>query len=276
MKTSKTTFIVLLLMSILLSCSKEEIMPEFLLGDYNLNSLSENINQGKTKSYHKATGLVEFDWKGGDKGSENGNQPENLLAFFEFSAHEGDEVKNSKGEITYLIKDVDSSLHREIKANVYEVKIDIDQKKGWFIGEVIYDSKSCTTEGDDHGSGCSGEDHTDHTNHIDGESDNSGHDGGCSHDDTGDDEGCSDHETGDNSHDGGHGSGNPLSGKNCRVGQLIVVKVHDGGTPGFNLDGLTWKWFDPNADFVPSIENIDDWPHLCKKTILEGNIVVHK
>ncbi len=77
---------------------------------------------------------------------------------------------------------------------------------------------------------------------------------------------------------GGNGSdkGNPLSGKNCRLGQLIAVKLHDGGTPGTNGDGITWKWFDPASASAPSIEGCNTWTDLCKKTIIGGNLVVHK
>jgi hypothetical protein len=38
---------------------------------------------------------------------------------------------------------------------------------------------------------------------------------------------------------------------------------------------LTWKWFSPDALNDPSINNIAGWPHLCKKTSIGGNIVVH-
>jgi len=66
-----------------------------------------------------------------------------------------------------------------------------------------------------------------------------------------------------------------MSGKNCRLGQIIALKVHDVGTPGRNGDGITWKWFSPEAMNVMSTDNIESWPHLCKKTIIGGNIVVH-
>ena len=69
--------------------------------------------------------------------------------------------------------------------------------------------------------------------------------------------------------------GNPASGKNCRVGQILALKAHDGGSPGRTMDGITWKWFPAEGDFVPSIDNLPDWPHLCKKVIIEGNISVH-
>jgi hypothetical protein len=57
------------------------------------------------------------------------------------------------------------------------------------------------------------------------------------------------------------------------MGQLIVLKTHDGGTPGRSNDGITWKWF--NQEGAPDIQNISAWPHLCKKEIIEGNIVIH-
>ena len=59
------------------------------------------------------------------------------------------------------------------------------------------------------------------------------------------------------------------------LGQIIVLKVHDQGTPGINGDGITWKWFIPEIMLVPSIEYVDGWKNLCKKTIIGGNIVVH-
>ncbi|UCF21361.1 MAG: hypothetical protein JSU87_08265, partial [Gemmatimonadota bacterium] len=71
-------------------------------------------------------------------------------------------------------------------------------------------------------------------------------------------------------HSGG-GSGSP-SGKD-RLGQWIAVKVHDRDTPGIGIDGITWRWF--TAATVPSIEFIEEWPHLCKKEILEGNLTIH-
>jgi hypothetical protein len=51
------------------------------------------------------------------------------------------------------------------------------------------------------------------------------------------------------------------------------VKVHDRDTPGIEIDGITWRWF--TEETVPSIDLIADWPHLCKKEILEGNLMIH-
>jgi len=73
---------------------------------------------------------------------------------------------------------------------------------------------------------------------------------------------------------GGMG-GAQVSGRNCRVGQYFVGKAHDGGTPGTNGDGVTWKWFDAANPNVPVLEDLSTWSHLCAKTIIAGNIVVH-
>jgi len=137
--------------------------------------------------------------------------------------------------------------------------------------------------------GCSNPDHTD-TDHTDGGCTDTDHtDGGCTDTDHTDggctdtdhtDGGCSgsDHtggSPGDHGSGGDSGMGNALKGKNCRIGQIIAVKGHDGGTPGVNGDGITWKWFSAEGSFVPGVSNINNWPHLCKKTILEGNLKIH-
>lgn len=123
-----------------------------------------------------------------------------------------------------------------------------------------------STDGTTHDSG-GGCDHDDT-----GSTDDSSHDsgGGCDHDDSGSDTGL-DHD--DTSHDTGSG-GKPDDkggkGKQCRVGQYVVVKMHDKGSPG-TADGITWKWFESLNGF-----SIESEPHkLCKKTILSGNLVVH-
>ncbi len=97
--------------------------------------------------------------------------------------------------------------------------------------------------------------------------------GGCT--DSTHEEGCSgDHGSGGSGGEGG--MGNEVKGKNCRIGQIIAVKCHDGATPGVDGDGITWKWFSSTGTFVPDIDNKGEWPHLCKKTILEGNIMLHQ
>jgi hypothetical protein len=114
--------------------------------------------------------------------------------------------------------------------------------------------------------------------HDDGGTD----DGGCSHDDGGTDDGGCSHDDGgtdDGGCSGGGGTGGHgayhVSGQDPRVGQIIVGKLHDGGTPAVDLDGITWKWFHPENPNLPSIDDIAAWPHLCKKTIIGGNLKIH-
>jgi len=307
MKTIKTIVAIIFAVFVTTGCEKDP--PGFNMG------LSDGINElnpyltGELKarglSAPKATGSVEFIWKGGEKGGEMGNKPENLLAFFEFVAQEPTATQPAKGEIIYTVTKMDTTLHREIRAEVFDVLVDNVGNKAWFIGRVVSDTKGCGGNGSGgHETGCSDSGHTDEG----GCGDDTSHDGGCSHDETdeggcGDDTthdegGCGDDtthdeggcsgDTSDEGHTGGMGGepggsgapggadkGNPLSGKNCRIGQLIVVKVHDVSTPGADGDGLTWKWFSPDGSFVPATDNIPYWPHLCKKTIIAGNLVIH-
>ena len=294
MKPLKTLSAVLLLIIVTASCEKQ-LMPDADMIDsiVDLNYQDLQAKASVKSALYKATGSVELIWKGADKGGDMGNKPEDLLAFLNFDAHEGNNKKAPKGEIVYQVLETDFSLHREIKAKVYGVFIDIGQEKGWVVASVVSDSKGCSGGGPGgHDSNCSSGGHDDpdggcsddHSSHDGGcAHDDTGEEGGCSHDDTGDEGGCSNDATGDDGHIGGQGSGssgggdkgNPLSGKNCRLGQIIALKMHDGATPGRNGDGITWKWFDPEAAFVPGIGNIEEWPHLCKKTIIGGNIVIH-
>lgn len=153
-----------------------------------------------------------------------------------------------------------------------------------------HDGGCSGSDGTDHSGGCSDNDGTDHTDggcsnpdHSTGDhttggcsgSDGTDHsDGGCSNPDHSDgshtDGGCSgsDHSGGGSGDTGGN-----VKGKHCRIGQIIAVKCHDGSTPGTNGDGITWKWF--SADNAPDITDPGSWPHLCKKSILEGNIKIH-
>ncbi len=354
MKKLKFLSVIMVLIFGLISCENEQISPE--------DSLFNDQETLKCKSFtmikgKKATGFVQVTWKGQEKGSEKGNKPDSLLMFMAFNAHEesiyldnwqsehrgggnvnyyarkhgGNNYKDAKGKITLSVLNVDYTPHREIEADVLDVFVDESKNQAWIVGIVVSDTKGCAgnSEGG-HETGCSSGSHDDTGG---GETDETTHDGGCSHDDTGTtgdtgtDGGCSDsdgethddsggcsgggsdmggsdmggsdmggtehtdgetHEEGGGSDMGGsdmggtdHGSGseskgNPLSGKNCRIGQVIAIKGHDGGTPGVNGDGITWKWFAADGEFVPSMDNMALWPHLCKKTILAGNIVIHK
>lgn len=292
MKNLQPVFILLLFVLGTFGCMEEPDFP-------GNNDVSEIYLKGAVKA-KKATGSVEIVWKGGGKGNgmggemsgEMGNQPENLRAFLEFNAHEAIDNTGAKGDVLFLVTDQDSTIHREIKATVVNVNIDPAQGKAWFYARVISDSKGCNGGGGPggHDTDCTGDDHTDG-----GCGDDTSHDGGCSHDST-DEGGCTDdHSDGstctdghtdeggcsgsdmgneggmDQGSPGGTGMGNPLSGKNCRTGQFILVKVHDLSTPGALQDGVAWKWYAPETTFDLSIEP----KKLCKKTIIEGNVFIH-
>jgi hypothetical protein len=62
-----------------------------------------------------------------------------------------------------------------------------------------------------------------------------------------------------------------VSGKDPRVGQVVVIKVHDIGTPGTAGDGITWKWFAAGT----VVDMLVEPKCLCKKDIIGGNLVVH-
>lgn len=247
-----------------LGCEEDSIIPGTGLSD-ELASADARKRAG-TKS-RKVTGSVEVAWKGAEKGNGMGNKPEELLAFLDITAMEATDSKGTKGEIVYTVFQTDGSLHRQIVAEVRGVYIDPRDHRGWVVAVVLSDTK-----------GCGGNGGTGHADNCEGSGDDhSSHDGGCSHDET-DDGGCSDSDVGTDVHGGSPGGGdkgNPASGKNCRLGQYLALRTHDGGSPGRTKDGITWKWFHPAGTFIPSIENIPEWPHLCKKEIMEGNIVVH-
>jgi hypothetical protein len=353
MKPIKTILALILVLGWTVGCEMETISPLKEISDLDMQFDLEK-SHAKQLDLLKATGSVQILWKGGPKGKspDMGNQPEERLAFFDFNAHEGFMDIPPKGEIVFWVAKLDSTVTREIKAEVTGVHIDPLNMKGYIVATVVSDTKGCGGDGqgghsggcsDSHDDGgCGGEDGTTHDDggcsHDDtGGDDGTTHDdGGCSHDDTGgtdtggtdtggcshdtgttdtthDEGGCSGSDTGDSgdSHDGGcshdtgddtshdeggcaggsggsadHGMGgsdmgNPLSGKNCRTGQVIVIKVHDKVTSGIDDpatpenegDGISWKWF--SADNAPLIENYAEWTHLCKKTIVEGNLVVH-
>ncbi|MDH4043885.1 MAG: hypothetical protein OEW06_05440 [Gemmatimonadota bacterium] len=134
--------------------------------------------------------------------------------------------------------------------------------------------------GGDMGGGCGGDDGTTHDDDgcsgSDGGMGGGDMGGGCSGDDgtTHDDGGCSGSD--------GHGGAGGVPGNAPRVGQIVVLKLHDRGTPGFsddgidtNDDGITWKWFLPDNPMLPTIDAYATWSHLCKKTIIGGNLTVH-
>lgn len=282
----KPIYVIVLLITFCIGCEKEQILPDAITTE-NLSLKTQTLKGAKKQKAAKITGSVELLWKGGAKGSDKGNKPENLLAFIDLNAHEAAKGKGPKGEIVYRVLETDLSLHREIKAAVISVLVDPDEQRGLIIAQVVSDSKGCMGNGGSgHDSNCSSGEHDD-TSHDGGCDHVDGDEGGCDHED-GDEGGC-DHEDGDESRcaGGGHvtdkgpgsgGSGekgNPMSGKNCRLGQILIIKIRDVSTPGTSGDCITWKWFSPDTDFVSDIGTIDDCPHLCKKDIIGGNLVLH-
>jgi len=297
MKTLKLFSAICLMLIITSACDESQIIPGTGLTDEVFNMDAKKGAKVKQKAL-KVTGSVDLTWKGGDKGSDKGNKPGDLLTFLDIYAHEGTDQEDPKGEIMYTVLETDYSLHREIIANVLDVFIDAEGKKARVIAVVISDSKGCGGNGssghddscggssDDpssHDGGCS-DDHTDeggcsddtHTDEGGCSDDTHTDDGGCSDDTHTDEGGCSGSDTGSDSHGGSPGGadkGNPMSGKNCRTGQIIALKTHDGGSPGRSNDGIHWKWFALGDE--PDINNFFEWKKLCKKEIIGGNIVVH-
>jgi hypothetical protein len=242
------------------------VEPEKIIGTSHLSKVQA-----------KATGTVEV-----LRLTNNGNgDPNDKIMIADFNAHEEHDGQNDHGEFIFSVLKTDSTVHRIITVDLDWVYVDVYSNKSWFKGTVISDTKGCSGNGSGghdescEGSGCSGDVNGDHTEGCTGH--DSGHDSGCSGDDgETHEDGCE--GSGGQGGNGGNG-GSGANGKNCRLGQILVVKVHDVGTPGTNGDGITWKWFDPDDERVTGngLENTlpENWPHLCKKTIIGGNLVVH-
>jgi hypothetical protein len=228
------------------------------------------------KNHKKATGTVEV-----MKLHNNGNQNNDKIMIADFNAHEEHDGQSANGTFLFSVLNIDSSPHRDVTIDIDWVYVDGNKNKAWFKGVVTADTKGCAGNGSGshedgcEGGGCIGDENGDHTEGCSGH--DSGHDSGCSGDDgETHDDGCE--GSGGQGGQGGNGGGG-TNGQNCRIGQILVIKVHDVGTPGTNGDGITWKWFDPTDERVANqnLENTDvtSWPHLCKKTILSGNLKVH-
>lgn len=237
----------------------------------------------------QATGTVEIEWRG--KGGPQLGEGEAKYAFASFAAFPDSAPKSPRGEFVYRVFNPDLTLHREIVVELFEVVTDPTIGRAWMAGLVVDDIKTCSGEGDG-GSGIGGHDES----CGNGCSDTT-HDDGCGGGDTGGmpggdpsgtspDEGCGggdDGTTHDDSCAGGgsDAGGGMVSGKNSRVGQMLLAKVKDYGTPGWAVDHMTWKWFSvptTEEELVITLDQfLNDRPELklCKKTILSGNLVVH-
>ncbi|MGA1238228.1 MAG: hypothetical protein ACO34E_15355 [Limisphaerales bacterium] len=256
----------------------------------------------------QATGSVEIEWHG--KGGPDSTPKRAFAALAAFPAHL---ANDPRGHFIYAVLNPDDTPHRIIQAELFQVTTLPSEQKAWMTGMVVSDEKfhycsgnhdTDTTHTED---SCGGDHETDPSNpadspdtHEEGCShstdpaeDDTSHDSGCSHDDTTDtshdDGGCSDsHDTDGETHDdgcsgsSGHdgGSAHP-NGKDSRVGQIVVVKLFDGGSPGALNDHITWKWFAEPANETELQAWLDTDPtlepkKLCKKAILGGNLTVHR
>lgn len=257
------------------------IMAGFLITSCNSPIEPDEVSADNhiAKSSKKATGTVEV-MRMNNKG--NGD-PNDKIMIADFNAHEEHNKQDDHGTFIFSVLKSDSTVHRVITIDLDWVYVDEIAKKAWFKGVVISDTKGCGgnghgghTDGCEDSGGCSGDDEGEHSEGCTGH--DSGHDSGCSGDDgETHTDGCE--GSGGQGGEEGNGGGGGVNGKSCRIGQVMLVKVHDVATPGTNGDGITWKWFDKDDDkiaFLEDTENdISQWPHLCKKTILGGNLVVH-
>jgi len=130
------------ILAVLCGCMEENISPltdlEAAFGEASAFS-SEN-SKAKIKQL-KATGLVQIVWNGG-KGKDNGNQPEEMLAFAGFEGFEPFGSKPAKGSFVYQVMKPDLTVHREITANLTGVVFgwEGNKFKAWMVGEVISDN----------------------------------------------------------------------------------------------------------------------------------------
>ncbi len=248
------------------------------------------LDGGRSMATARMTGTVDLVWPGG-RGA--GAPDDDRTAQAEIVAFAGVPAGDpGPGMFTYRVLAADGTLHREIEVQLTWVGEENQQTNPGeirFVGVVLSDTKPCG------GSGSHGGGHDDGGTHDDGgcSHDDTGDthdDGGCSHDDTGDthdDGGCSHDDTGDTHDDGGSGGhsepggsgGGGVNGSDCRIGQIVIGWMMDGGTPAINGDRVSWKWMAPDAPKVAAIQAAIDagteipWPcHLCEKVITGGNI----
>jgi hypothetical protein len=271
---------IFLLLVVLAGCSSELDSPgEPAAGMDDITAKGEHGHDRKAK------GCLQIDWPGGNgSGAPSGDS---RLAQASFVVKAPTSQHPARGWFRYQVFSDDGTAHRQIRVAVDGVAVDPDQAKVWFTGVVVADSKGCEGvpgggPGGGHADGCSGDDgggcsgtHEEDEGGSGGH--DSGHDGGCSgtHEEGG---GCSDSShvdgggcSGDTGSTGGHSG---ASGRYCRVGQILVAKGHDGGSPGVDTDGITWKWFLADDPDRPLIDDLGSWTHLCRKAIISGNLIV--
>lgn len=312
---TRLKWLVPMLMASLLACDGSGVMEPPVTESYAV------VDGGRSGAELVFTGLVDLVWPGG-KGA--GAPDDDRIAQAEIAAFLGvQEGAPGPGNFTYRVISADGLvLHREIGVELIwagledqavlldgqEVQLEGDIR---FIGVVVSDTKPCGGSGHgsgggcgDEGGGCSHDDggcsddeggcsHDDGTTHDDGGCSDDGtthDDGGCSHDDgsTHDEGGCggSGGEGGHGEPGGSGGSEGHLSGNDCRIDQIVIGWMLDGGTPAVRGDRVSWKWMAPGAqkvlDIQAAIADIESgtdpdaiipWPcKLCEKEILGGNL----
>ena len=290
MKTISRYIMFIVLSLFLMGCNEDALMPT----SAEVQEMDGIAAKNDAKAL-KATGDVEVTYMSNPGGHSGDNHqtkvmPEPKLRFADviFDAHEASKKNAAKGDISITIKDEFGAVKREIKAEVYDVKVDADELKAWIIAEVITDER----HGGNHDDGTHDDGTHDDGTHDDGTHDDGAHDGGThdggthddgthddgTHDDGTHDDGTHDDGTHDDGthddHDGGCGSDDDTHGNKSRVGDSMALVVYDGGTPGTKGDELRWKWYGENHPHVSIPEHIE-LGELCQKEIIGGNLVVH-
>lgn len=260
---------------ILFGCDDDALMPGIESESFGASVLTKNTDKSL-----RATGEVEVTYiatPGGSHDMDQGNassEGKTRFATVVFNAHEPSKNQEAKGSLDITIKNEKGEVKRTFKAEVYAALVFPDEMEARFLATVYSDERMDGGHSGDHSD--SGDDHTGGTGgNGSGGPGTGGHDDGT-HDDGTHDDGTHDdgtHDDGD--HGGGCNSGDEEHGNKSRVGQVIGVKVYDGGSPGTNGDTMHWKWYGGHNPNEPSVEGPQGWGEMCEKTIISGNLVVH-
>ena len=261
------------LVLICFGCDDDALMPGIESISYGETSLTKNSEKSL-----KTTGEVEVTYianPGGHNDMDQGNatsEGKTRFATVVFNAHEPSKNQDAKGSIDITIKNEKGEVKRMFKAEVHQALVFPNEMEARFLATVYSDERmdgghsgDHTDTGDDHAGGPAG-----NGGYGSGGPGTGGHDDGT-HDDGTHDDGT--HDDGD--HGGGCNSGDEEHGNKSRVGQVIGVKVYDGGSPGTNGDTMHWKWYGGHNPNEPSVEGPQGWGEMCEKTIISGNLVVH-
>ena len=257
--------ILFILSLMLVGCDKDALLPT----DAELLIMQERADSKNTDVSLKATGEVLVTYEANPGGHNDKNQNGNddsagktRFALVTFDAHEASKNKDAKGNLMIVIKDKNGLIKREFKASVYDVRVEPSHPDAWFLATIESDERSDEGHSDEgeHDSGA-----TSGNGQMNGKNNDENHESDTHEDDSHDDD---NHEGGCNSNDADHGN-------KSRIGDIIEIRVHDGGSPGTNGDLIRWKWHVSNASHAPSENDHTKWEEMCNKEIIEGNLVVH-